>query len=198
MPSPPGGEQCRHRHGLLPQVIFRTVQRVHEGVRKVFLGEEPLPGPVLVVEGGGQLLSSMQRLDSAGGLLECMEFSFDEGLANGPLCDSSLSGRAGGIHGVHQVPVQGNEAQFSAADRAQRRTWRRLTPNRLLRLCGAANPGHLFLTTGLHTGRVGLTVEVHEAEPSLDERWEEIVEVSFRPGSSQTAVVPWGDGPLCC
>ncbi|MGW0601889.1 hypothetical protein ACWD11_32845 [Streptomyces sp. NPDC002776] len=64
-------------------------------------------------------------------------------------------------------------------------------------LCGAANPGYLFLTTGLHTGRVGLTVEVHEVEPPLDERWEEIVEVSFRPGSTRTAVVPWGDGPIC-
>jgi hypothetical protein len=64
-------------------------------------------------------------------------------------------------------------------------------------LCGAANPGHLFLTTGLHTGRVGLTVEVHEAEPSLGEQWEEIVEVSFRPGSTETALVPWGDGPVC-
>lgn len=64
-------------------------------------------------------------------------------------------------------------------------------------LCGGANPGFLFLTTGLHTGRVGLTVEVHEAEPPIDERWEEIVEVSFRPGSTETAVVPWGDGPLC-
>ncbi|MGW7088977.1 hypothetical protein ACWGH2_36515 [Streptomyces sp. NPDC054871] len=64
-------------------------------------------------------------------------------------------------------------------------------------LCGAANPGHLFLTTGLHTGRVGLTVEVREVEPPLDEQWEEIVEVSFRPGSTESAVVPWGEGPIC-
>ncbi|WP_172386266.1 hypothetical protein [Streptomyces sp. MNP-20] len=64
-------------------------------------------------------------------------------------------------------------------------------------LCGAANPGHLFLTTGLHTGRVGLRVEVHEMEPPLDDQWEEIVEVSFRPASAETAVVPWGDGAIC-
>ncbi|MFD3514727.1 hypothetical protein [Streptomyces sp. NPDC058657] len=64
-------------------------------------------------------------------------------------------------------------------------------------LCGAANPGELFLTTGLHTGRVGLTVEVHETEPPLDEQWEEVVEVSFRPGSTEIAVVPWGEGPIC-
>ncbi|MEV0225229.1 hypothetical protein [Streptomyces sp. NPDC050704] len=64
-------------------------------------------------------------------------------------------------------------------------------------LCGAANPGRLFLTTGLHTGHVGLTVEVHEVEPPLDEQWEEIVEVSFRPRSTETAVVPWSDSPIC-
>ncbi|WP_407560031.1 hypothetical protein [Streptomyces sp. 184] len=64
-------------------------------------------------------------------------------------------------------------------------------------LCGAAVPGHLFLTTGLHTGRVGLTVEVHEEAPPVAECWEEVVEVSFRPASPRTSVVPWGDGELC-
>jgi len=48
-------------------------------------------------------------------------------------------------------------------------------------LCGAAVPGFLFCTTGLHTGRVGLTVEVHEDAPPVAECWEEVVEVSFRP-----------------
>jgi hypothetical protein len=46
-------------------------------------------------------------------------------------------------------------------------------------LCGAAIPGLLSLVTGLHTGEVGFTVELHGAEPSLDDAWEEIVEVSF-------------------
>lgn len=64
-------------------------------------------------------------------------------------------------------------------------------------LCGAAVPGHLFLTTGLHTGRVGLTVEVHEEEPPVAEVWEEVVEVSFLPASPRTSVFPWGDGELC-
>ncbi|WP_199547043.1 hypothetical protein, partial [Streptomyces sp. N35] len=65
-------------------------------------------------------------------------------------------------------------------------------------LCGAAVPGYLIMTTGLHTGRVGLKVEVHEAEPPLvEEPWEEIVEASFRPVSSDTAIFPWGDGRLC-
>ncbi|RLV04650.1 hypothetical protein CTZ27_10955 [Streptomyces griseocarneus] len=35
-------------------------------------------------------------------------------------------------------------------------------------LCGAAIPGTLWLTTGLHTGDVGFTVEVHDEAPSLD------------------------------
>ncbi|MET9761912.1 hypothetical protein ABZ016_23110 [Streptomyces sp. NPDC006372] len=64
-------------------------------------------------------------------------------------------------------------------------------------LCGAAVPGHLFLTTGLHTGRVHLTVEVHTTEPPLDEQWEEVVEVSFRPSSTTVIVRPWADAPLC-
>ncbi|MGW7066829.1 hypothetical protein ACWGII_15320 [Streptomyces sp. NPDC054855] len=64
-------------------------------------------------------------------------------------------------------------------------------------LCGAAVPGHLFLTTGLHTGRVGLTVEVHDVVPPLDEAWEDVVEVPFQPASTSAVIVPWGDGPLC-
>ncbi|WCN04568.1 hypothetical protein [Streptomyces sp. M92] len=64
-------------------------------------------------------------------------------------------------------------------------------------LCGAAVPGHLFLVTGLHTGRVGLTVEVHGAAPPLDDAWEEVVEASFRPARAPAVVLPWGDGPLC-
>jgi len=53
-------------------------------------------------------------------------------------------------------------------------------------LCGAAIPGTLCLLTGLHTGHVGLTVEVHDAEPSLDDSWEDIVEASFRPVGDTT------------
>ncbi|WP_326797187.1 hypothetical protein OG946_18635 [Streptomyces sp. NBC_01808] len=64
-------------------------------------------------------------------------------------------------------------------------------------LCGAAVPGYLFLTTGLHTGRVGLTVEVHDQAPPVTATWEEVVEVSFRPAAPRTAVFPWGDGELC-
>lgn len=64
-------------------------------------------------------------------------------------------------------------------------------------LCGAAVPGHLFLVTGLHTGRVGLAVEVHGSAPPFEDGWEDVVEASFRPASASTNILPWGDGPLC-
>jgi len=58
-------------------------------------------------------------------------------------------------------------------------------------LCGAAIPGALWLTTGLHTGDVGFTVEVHDHAPPLDPAWEDVVEVSFRPVSGSSALVQW-------
>ncbi|MET9686627.1 hypothetical protein [Streptomyces coeruleorubidus] len=61
-------------------------------------------------------------------------------------------------------------------------------------LCGAATPGALWLNTGLHTGAVGFTVEVHEQAPPLDPAWEDVVEVSFRPVSADSALVEWGGG----
>jgi hypothetical protein len=61
-------------------------------------------------------------------------------------------------------------------------------------LCGAATPGALWLNTGLHTGWVGFTVEVHEQAPQLDPAWEDVVEVSFRPASADSALVEWGGG----
>ncbi|CAM5640199.1 hypothetical protein [Streptomyces purpurascens] len=58
-------------------------------------------------------------------------------------------------------------------------------------LCGAAIPGSLHLSTGLHTGDVGFTVEVCEEAPPLDPVWEDVVEVSFRPVSRDSALVQW-------
>lgn len=46
-------------------------------------------------------------------------------------------------------------------------------------LCGAAIPGLLFLTTGLHTGVAPFTVDVLEAAPELDNDWEDQIEASF-------------------
>jgi hypothetical protein len=58
-------------------------------------------------------------------------------------------------------------------------------------LCGAAVPGALFLITGLHTGNVGFTVELHAAEPPVGGEWEEVVEASFRPAGLPVALVGW-------
>ncbi|WP_206315077.1 hypothetical protein [Streptomyces sp. C1-2] len=58
-------------------------------------------------------------------------------------------------------------------------------------LCGAAVPGALHLTTGLHSGRVGFTVEIHDEPPALDPVWEDVVEVSFRPVSGRTHLEQW-------
>ncbi|MFI6155158.1 hypothetical protein ACIBCA_21010 [Kitasatospora sp. NPDC051170] len=58
-------------------------------------------------------------------------------------------------------------------------------------LCGAAIPGALWLATGLHTGSVGFTVEVHDEELPLDPAWEDVVEVSFRPASDESRLIQW-------
>lgn len=58
-------------------------------------------------------------------------------------------------------------------------------------LCGAGAPGGLFLNTGLHTGNVGFTVEVHDEEPPMDDSWEDVVEAPFRPVSAETLLVEW-------
>ncbi|MEV0170365.1 hypothetical protein AB0I00_04425 [Streptomyces sp. NPDC050803] len=58
-------------------------------------------------------------------------------------------------------------------------------------LCGAAVPGALWLMTGLHTGSVGFTVEVHDHAPPLDPVWEDVVEASFRPVSDSSSLVQW-------
>jgi hypothetical protein len=59
-------------------------------------------------------------------------------------------------------------------------------------LCGAAVPGALFLATALHTGRVGLAVELHDEPPPLGAEWEEIVEASFTPASPRVFLAEWG------
>lgn len=61
-------------------------------------------------------------------------------------------------------------------------------------LCGAAVPGFLFLLTGTHTGRVGLAVELHRREPVLDDRWEDVVEVSFGLDGDGLTLTEWGGG----
>ena len=61
-------------------------------------------------------------------------------------------------------------------------------------LCGGAWPGFLFLTTGLNVGYVPFRVERHDEAPPVDDGWEDIVEVSFRPATPEVALVEWGGG----
>ncbi|MFE3144597.1 hypothetical protein [Streptomyces scopuliridis] len=49
----------------------------------------------------------------------------------------------------------------------------------------------LLLLTGLHVGGVGFAAELHDSRPALDETWEEIVEVPFRPVSEETQLRQW-------
>jgi hypothetical protein len=58
-------------------------------------------------------------------------------------------------------------------------------------LCGAGTKGQLFLLTGLQLGAVRLTAELHDSRPAPDETWKEIVEVPFRPVSSETKLQQW-------
>lgn len=59
-------------------------------------------------------------------------------------------------------------------------------------LCGAAVPEVLFLVTGLHTGEVPCTVDVLTERPVLDDRWDEIVEVSFTTSQPDVLLLGWG------
>src|SRR3954453_16626143 len=64
-------------------------------------------------------------------------------------------------------------------------------------LCGAGEPGTLFLMTGTHSGRVHLTVEVHDSEPAAAaQEWEEAVEVSFVPRAGTVNLISWGGDSL--
>ena len=60
-------------------------------------------------------------------------------------------------------------------------------------LCGAAVPGFVFLTTGLHTGPVGLEIECHETDPGVDESWEDIVEASVQVSGPVLTLVRWAE-----
>jgi hypothetical protein len=59
-------------------------------------------------------------------------------------------------------------------------------------LLGASVPGQLWITTGLHTGRVRLQLTKVDVRPLVDDRWQEVVEASFTPGSTSAALTGWG------
>lgn len=58
-------------------------------------------------------------------------------------------------------------------------------------LCGAQMPAILFLLTGLHTGIVSIAIHLFDAEPVIDESWEEIVEVSFLAPKGEITLMEW-------
>lgn len=58
-------------------------------------------------------------------------------------------------------------------------------------LCGAQVPAVLFLTTGLHTGIVDIAIHLFDAEPGIDESWEEIVEISFQAPKGTITLMEW-------
>lgn len=58
-------------------------------------------------------------------------------------------------------------------------------------ICGAAAPDILFLTTGLHTGKVGFTLNLFEEDPGIDASWDEIVEVSLLAPRTAISLVEW-------
>ncbi|MFI6985289.1 hypothetical protein ACIBSV_42915 [Embleya sp. NPDC050154] len=64
-------------------------------------------------------------------------------------------------------------------------------------LCAAAVEGYLSLTTGMHTGCVGLTIEVHDTAPVVDGRWEDVVEAPFTPQTRTVWLTQWEGGIAC-
>ena len=56
-------------------------------------------------------------------------------------------------------------------------------------LCGAVIPGWLIFMTGLHSGWVGFTIDVLEAEPPVDESRDDVVEVSFIQEDAEASLV---------
>lgn len=60
-------------------------------------------------------------------------------------------------------------------------------------LCGAGIPGVLSLVFGLHTGYVPIEVEALDVRPELGERWEEIVEASFAPRTTDYMLAAFED-----
>ncbi len=61
-------------------------------------------------------------------------------------------------------------------------------------LLGAAVPGKLWMTTGLHTGHVKLTIRQHSTEPPVDPTAEDIVEASTTLGVEAAVLVEWAGG----
>ncbi len=53
-----------------------------------------------------------------------------------------------------------------------------------------------WVRAGPRIGRVRFTAELHHSRPALNETWEEIVEVPFRPVSTKTKLGSGTGAPL--
>lgn len=58
-------------------------------------------------------------------------------------------------------------------------------------LCGGAVPDGLFLTVGIHTGNVLITVAIHNTAPPVDDAWDEIVEASCSFSTTPIYLYGW-------
>ncbi|MFF9034255.1 hypothetical protein ACF090_02155 [Streptomyces sp. NPDC014892] len=60
----------------------------------------------------------------------------------------------------------------------------------------AATDGAIEVSTGIHTGDVRVTVELHAQKPEPAADWEEIAEISWRSPSGEAFVAPPMDDPV--
>ena len=58
-------------------------------------------------------------------------------------------------------------------------------------LCGASEKGKLSFVPGVHMGTIALTIELHDSIPTMDETFEEVVEVSFQAGEKPISLCEW-------
>lgn len=58
-------------------------------------------------------------------------------------------------------------------------------------ICGAAQAGKLFFVTGIQNGKIAIRVELHAAEPPIDQSYEEVVEVPFQRGKAPVSLCEW-------
>lgn len=59
-------------------------------------------------------------------------------------------------------------------------------------ICGAAQSGKLFFVTGIQNGTASIEIKLYSSEPTIDDAFEEIVEVSFKRGKTPVALCEWG------
>lgn len=58
-------------------------------------------------------------------------------------------------------------------------------------ICGAGQPGRLFLISGIQSGAINIKVELHDQEPRVQEEYADIVEVSLAIDSKSNFLCDW-------